>query len=105
MGVTQLLMPEIALPPPPIAAPVSPSNPTRLPPRLHTTASVWPSVVVTMGEPLPPWCAHQATVGLGGVVALILTDVRSPVWPAGQPTPVPLKTTYVPCSVVEAAPA
>src|SRR5262245_59826740 len=103
MGVTQLAKPEMALPAPPplkMTAPVSPSNPRSPPPRLHTTASAWPSVVVTIGEPLPPCCAHHATVGLGGLVALIFTAVRSPFCPPGHPAPFPLKTTYVPCAVV-----
>src|SRR5579859_2286998 len=96
MGLIQLENPEMpfAPPPPKMTAPVSPSKPTSLPPpRLHTIASAWPSVVVTIGDPLPPCCAHQATVGLGGAVALILTAVKSPAWPIGHPTPLPLKTT------------
>src|SRR5260370_41809802 len=63
-----------------------------------------PSVVVTMGEPLPLLAAHHATPNVGGLVGLIRSATRSPGVP-GHPTPVPppLKTTYVPDAVVNAA--
>src|SRR5258708_5719114 len=107
IGVTNRRVDPIASPgPPPLKtwAPVSPSNPSRrvVPPvaRLHTTASAWPSVVVTMGDPLPPCRAHHATVGTGGLAALILIAARSPLCPDGQPWPGDRMTTYVPCDVV-----
>src|SRR5215467_13708589 len=107
MGVTNRLVDIIVSlgePPLKIGAPVSPSNPSRRvaapAASVHTTASAWPSVVVTIGEPDPPCCAHQATVGVGGLAALIFTAVKSPLCPAGQPTPVAWNTTYVPFDVV-----
>src|SRR5204863_77249 len=58
-----------------------------------------PSVVVTIGDPVPCWVAHHAVVIVGGAVAPIRIAVRSPL-PAGQLAPRPLKTTYVPVAVV-----
>ena len=80
-----------ALPPPPnTTAPVSPSNArSRLSsslPTAQTSGSLWPSVVVAMGEPRPFCFAHQAKVAAGGVVAEIRSAVRSPLQPpAGAP--------------------
>jgi hypothetical protein len=67
---------------------------------LHTTGSDLPSVVVTIGEPLPKLFAHQATVMVGGAVAPRLSATRLPDVP-GHPTPLPLvlKTTQVPAAV------
>src|SRR2546430_17089862 len=95
IGVTNLLIVpvvSVAAPPLKMTAPVSPSNPrSRPPPRLHTTASLLPSVVVTIGEPCPPWFAHQATVARGGAPGLVLTERESPCCPIGQAAPFALK--------------
>src|SRR5262245_2835286 len=94
-----------APPPANSTAPVSPWNASnRLlasAPMLHTTGSARPSVVVTMGEPLPRLFAHQATVMVGGAVAPRLSATRLPGVP-GQPTPLPLvvKTTEGPAAAV-----
>src|SRR5215468_5148457 len=69
---------------------------------LHTIASVWPSMVVTIGEPVPCWVAHQAVTIVGGAAGPRRTAVRSPV-SAGQCAPVPLNTTYVAAEVRYAA--
>src|SRR5580700_5377326 len=93
-----------------IAAPVSPSQPVRLPdPPAATIQTIafepLESVVVTMGEPFPPELTHHAVVNCGGFVALILTAMRSPLIPAGQLVPLPslCTATYVPVDVVYAA--
>src|SRR6266542_2027389 len=112
IGVLHLVIADMTSPAPPplkITAPVSPSKAIKrlldVAPRPHTIASAWPSVVVTMGDPLPICRAHQATVGAGGLAALIFTATRSPLRPPGQLIPVPLNTTYVPCAVAYAAAA
>ncbi len=69
--------------------PLSPSRPFSTPPLTYqTTASVLPSVVVTMGEVSPPTAPHQATTGLmapatTGTETAITTVPLAP--PAGQP--------------------
>src|SRR6185312_17218749 len=76
----------------------SPSEPT-----VHTMPSACPSVVDTTGEPFDAGDAHHAGVIVGGSAEPSLTAMR--VEPAGQFTPCPLKTTYVPPVPVNAAPA
>src|ERR1700730_3475367 len=66
-------------------------------PVLHTTGSDDPSVVVTIGAPLPWSSAHHATLMVGGLDALIHSAMRAPGAP-GHPKPVApgvptLKTT------------
>src|SRR5277367_6215862 len=74
--------------------PVSPSNPESLfepsAPTIHTIAfAPAASVVVTMGEPLPPELAHHTVLKVGGAVAAIWTATRSPLVPEGQLVPLP----------------
>src|SRR5260370_12430893 len=74
-------------------------------PTAQTTGSELPSVVVTIGEPLPPLSAHQATSIVGGADAPIRNATSFPECP-GQPAPVPLvsKATKVPNAILYAAP-
>src|ERR1700676_572300 len=93
--------------PPPAnnTSPVKPLNACRRlsdsEPTAQTTGSELPSIVVTIGEPLPPLSAHQATSIVGGADAPIRNATRFPERP-GQPVPVPLvsKVTKVPDAVL-----
>ena len=70
----------------------------------QTMLSALPSVVVTIGEPLPRLPAHHATEILGGDEAVISSAVICPE-PEGQPTPSPRNATNVRCDVVYATAA
>lgn len=48
---------------------------------------------VTIGDPAPPWVAHQATSNDGlGFVFFMRTAITSPLLPDGHISPLPLKT-------------
>src|ERR1700722_454117 len=103
-SVVQWITVSIDMPPPSKRlAPVSPSQPVSwlVPsvPTIHTIAfEPAASVVVTMGEPLPPEWAHHTVFHVGGLVGVIWTATRSPPPVAGQlvpPPPSTWTTTYV----------
>src|ERR1019366_8335724 len=79
------------VPPLKTGAPVARSSPRSCSepsaPRAQTIASFVPSLVVMMGEPLPPELAHHTTDILLAAAASCLTPTRSPEVPPGQPTP------------------
>src|ERR1700733_12249076 len=85
-----------------IDAPVSPSTPFSAPPLTNqTTASVFPSVVVTTGDVAVASAEHQATVGLIAPASPATENlmIDRPPPPAGQCAALAFNATYVPLAV------
>src|SRR3954452_22915573 len=96
----RLMLPMASSAPPPAKtiSPVSPFTPISLlslsAVRYQTMLSALPSVVVTMGEPLPCAPPHHLTEIAGGDAAEIPSAVSAPE-PDGQPMPGPRNVTNV----------